>query len=135
MKVRKLLDQLDQHLTTCGPEDTIYAAAAILSTRGIGALPVCDENEVMVGIISERDVVNAFAQSGGGLRGMRVSRAMSADVVTCKPEDTLEKVETLMRTHGVRHIPVVEQGDVIGVISIRDLLATSHKKPSLKAVD
>lgn len=135
MKVRKLLDQLDQRLTTCGPEDTIYVAAAILTTRGIGVLPVCDEDGAMVGIISERDVVNAFARSGGGLQGMRVSRAMSTDVVTCSLEDSLEKVETMMRTNGVRHIPVVEEGNVIGIVSIRDLLATSRKKPNLKAVD
>lgn len=132
MTVRKLLDKLGQQLTTCRPEDTIYVGAAILMARGIGALPVCDENDSLVGIISERDIVHAFAHSGCGLQGMRVSQVMSTDVVSCEPNDSLEKARTLLRRHRIRHLPVVERGMVLGILSIRDLLDASLEETGLE---
>lgn len=122
MSVRKLLDSLGQELTTCRPDDTIYVGAATLTTRGIGAVPVCDDDDSLVGIISERDIVHAFANSGCGLQGMKVREVMSTDVVSCSPDDSLDEARVLMREHRIRHLPVVVQGAVVGIISIRDLL-------------
>ena len=132
MTVRKLLDKLGQQLTTCRPEDTLYVGAAILTARGIGALPVCDDNDSLVGIISERDIVNAFARSGCGLQGMLVSQVMSTDIVSCKPDDSLEEALTLLRRHRIRHLPVMERDMVLGFLSIRDLLDTSLEKTGLE---
>lgn len=125
MTVGKLLDKLGQQLTTCRAEDTIQVGAAMLTTRRIGAIPVCDENNSLVGIISERDIVHAFSRSGCGLQGMRVGQVMSTDVVSCEPNDSLEEARTLLRRHHIRHLPVVEQSMVVGILSIRDLLDTS----------
>ena len=132
MTVRKLLDNLGQQLTICRPEDTILLVTSILSTRDIGALPVCDENDNLVGIVSERDIVNAFARSGCRLRGLKVGRVMSTNVISCAPDDSLEKIRTLLRRHRIRHLPVIERGLVLGILSIRDLLDTSLEETRLE---
>lgn len=122
MKVRELLDKLGQTLTVCHSDDTIQVGAAILTSRRIGALPVYDESDSLVGIISERDIVHAFVHSGCGLQGMRVGEVMSTNVICCGPDDSLEKARSLLRTHRIRHLPVVEENMVMGILSIRDLL-------------
>jgi CBS domain-containing protein len=109
-------------LIVCRPEDTVQTASVILHSKYIGALPVMDENNRLVGIFGERDVVRAFANRLPKIESMLVSELMSKNVIICKPEQTVLEAMALMKKHKIRHLPVCEGGKVVGIVSIRDTL-------------
>lgn len=122
MKIGDFLKR-SQQLVTCGPDDSLETAAKLLDTFGIGAMPVCDAAKRMVGIISERDLVRSFANQGFHFLNIRVRDAMTAKVISCGPEDSMQSAQYLMRENHIRHLPVVANGSVLGMLSIRDTLA------------
>ncbi|MGD9783110.1 MAG: CBS domain-containing protein [Hyphomicrobiaceae bacterium] len=110
-------------LIVCRPEDTVQTAAVILHTKYIGALPVMDAGNRLVGVFGERDIVRAFAQRLPKVEAMRVSDLMTTKVITCKPEHTVLEAMALMKRHRIRHLPVCDDtGKVLGIVSIRDTL-------------
>lgn len=109
-------------LVVCRPQDTVQTAAVILHTKYIGAMPVMDEDNRLVGMFGERDIVRAFANRLPKLDCMLVSELMAKNVITCKPEHTVLEAMALMKRHKIRHLPVVEEGKVVGIVSIRDTL-------------
>lgn len=123
MKVRQFLKSSRQQLVTCKPEDSLKTAAELLYAHHIGAMPVRSGLR-MVGIVSERDLVRAFATRGPDLLAMRVRELMTVRVVTCDPEALMQDAQNVMRINRFRHLPVVEDGRVLGMLSIRDTLAT-----------
>jgi CBS domain-containing protein len=124
MQIAEFLRQSRQKLVTCLPDDTLQTAAKSMYAHSIGAMPVCELGSRMVGIISERDLVRVFARSDWSeLQHIRVRDAMTSRVVTCRPEDMLETAQEVMRTNHFRHLPVVRDGKVIGMLSLRDTLA------------
>jgi CBS domain-containing protein len=123
MKVSDALHTNRQVLATCIPEESIVAFAARLNSLHIGAMPVIDRNGVLVGVISERDVVRAFAREGARLVERRVRDLMVREVVTCRPDTSMSEAEKLMDKHRIRHLPVVDGVKVVGMISIRDVMA------------
>lgn len=132
MKVGELLEKLEQDLATCRPEDTIQAVATILTSKGVGALPVCDEQGKMVGIVSERDLVTAFARKGGEVGVLRVRDIMTRKVISCSPENSLAQARELLQKYRFRHLPVMQKGDILGILSIRDLLETRLEETALE---
>ena len=122
MRVSDALRLNRQVLATCIPEELIFAFATRLDSLKIGAMPVVDAHGTLVGVISERDVVRAFAKEGARLVERRVRDFMSRDVVTCGPETSMSDAEKLMNKHRIRHLPVVEGGRVVGMISLRDVM-------------
>lgn len=132
MEVGKLMDTLGQQLATCRPEDTIQTVATVLATKGVGALPVCNEKGEMVGIISERDLVKAFARSGNEVGTLRVRDVMTTNVISCSPRDSLDDARALLQKHRFRHLPVLRSGKIVGIISIRDLLETRLEETALE---
>ena len=132
MTVGKLLGKLGQQLATCRPEDTIQTVATILTAKGVGALPVCEQNGKMVGIISERDLVTAFARNGGETGALRVQDVMTTNVISCSPQDSLEEAREILQRYRFRHLPVVRDGEIEGVLSIRDLLVTRLEETALE---
>jgi CBS domain-containing protein len=101
---------------------TIERAVALLRDRGIGALVVSDDGESVDGIISERDIVDALAQYGGALLGLRVDEIMTRPVVTCSPDDSVAELMAEMTNRRIRHFPVVRNGRLCGIVSIGDLV-------------
>jgi CBS domain-containing protein len=121
MKIGEFLKRARQHLVTCLPDDTLEAAAKAMHAHGIGALPVCEVGIHMVGIISERDLVRVFATTDcHELPNLRVRDAMTMRVKFCAPDEDMHAAEQLMRRHRFRHVPVIEEGRVVGMLSIRD---------------
>ncbi len=123
MRIGDFLKRSQQQLVTCGPDDSLETAAKLLDTFGIGAMPVRDAEKRMVGIVSERDLVRCFANQGFHFLNIRVRDAMTAKVISCTPDDSMQAAQTLMRKNHIRHLPVVEDGNVVGMLSIRDTLA------------
>lgn len=123
MKASDALQRNRQVLATCIPEESIIAFATRLSSLHIGAMPVVDAQGALVGILSERDIVRAFARDGARLVERRVRNLMVRDVVTCGPDASMSEAEKLMAQHHIRHLPVVDGAKVIGMLSIRDVMA------------
>ncbi len=122
MQVGVFLKSCNQSLALCGPDESISAIAERLSSKNIGALPVCGVNHALIGVISERDLVRAFAKDCAALRDRRVRDLMTSKVVSCDPKMSMSDAEKLMNDNRVRHLPVVEDGKTVGMLSIRDIM-------------
>ncbi|MGD0186925.1 MAG: CBS domain-containing protein [Roseiarcus sp.] len=128
MRVGDILRANRQQLVSCAPDESVEAVATRLSTCNIGALPVRGAGGALVGIISERDLVRAFAKDSARLRERRVRDLMSRDVVTCAPEESVVAAEKLMNEHRIRHLPVVEGARLVGMLSMRDTVVARLKE-------
>lgn len=125
MTVRKIIGQKGHDVTTVKADDTIETAIRTLNEHKIGAVVVSDGNDGVAGILSERDIVKWIAQNGAGVLGESVSALMTKKVVTCKMDDSIAGVMGLMTVGKFRHVPVVEDGRLVGIVSIGD--AVKHR--------
>ena len=122
MKVSNLLATKGHEVSTISQERSVTDAIALLKERGIGALVVTGKKAPLVGIFSERDVVRALAASGEKALKLKVSELMSHDVVTCNEGTELNDLMTTMTDRRIRHVPVVDDGQLTGLISIGDVV-------------
>ncbi len=104
------------------PETNVASAAAKLSERRIGALVVTAPSGGIAGIVSERDIVRALAKEAGGCLTMPVSKLMTETVETCTPDENSNSVLERMTTGRFRHMPVVDNGRMVGLLSIGDVV-------------
>jgi CBS domain-containing protein len=118
MRVADVLKSNRQSLATCIPEESIKSICTRLSALNIGAFPVCDAHGALVGIISERDVVRAFAKDGARLADMHVRDLMTREVTTCEQDTTMVEAERLMHKHRIRHLPVMDGLKLVGMAGI-----------------
>ena len=121
MRIADILREKGASVTTVDGDATMGDAIAMLVDLKIGAIPVSDDGRRLQGIVSERDVVRAVAD-GSDFASMKVSELMTSTVYTCAPESTLAEVMTLMIERRIRHVPVVENDSLVGILSIRDLV-------------
>lgn len=122
MTVKSILNLKGGGVTTGDPSMTIAQVCARLAEHKIGALVMTDESRAVVGIISERDVVRVLAQGGGEALNDTAGRHMTRTVVTCRRGDTVDEVMEMMTRGRFRHVPVVDGGDLVGIISIGDVV-------------
>ncbi|MCA9920151.1 MAG: CBS domain-containing protein [Anaerolineales bacterium] len=121
MKVSTILATKGTKLITVAPDQSVKEVLALLAEYNIGALVVLDANEALTGIISERDVVRQLVVESD-LLAQPVKNIMTAEVITCMPQDDLMSVANVMTERRFRHMPVVEDGRLMGIISIGDVL-------------
>lgn len=95
---------------------------ALLTARGIGAVLVTDAASDVVGVLSERDVIHGLAQSGPAILEQTARSLMTSPVLTCRPTDSVAEVMSLITHRRIRHVPVVENGQLLGIVSIGDLV-------------
>ncbi len=134
MKVREFLEQNQPKIVTCRRADTLQAAASLLYSNKIGAMPVVDSSGNLVGVLSERDIVSALSQRPHELMKLRVRDVMSSPAVTCQAEADMCDAMRVMLNHKFRHLPVVDaKGQLRGMLSIRDCLAMQLKDKELEA--
>ncbi len=107
-------------VSSIAPIATVYEAIQTMSDRHVGALPVLQDRR-LVGIISERDYARKVILKDKSSKTTRVSEIMTADVVTVTPDSTVEHCIRQMRRHHIRHLVVVDEGQVVGMLSQRDL--------------
>ena len=119
--VAELLQQKRPGLHSIEPDAPVLAAIAALAENGIGALVVLD-NQQLVGIVSERDYARKVILCGRSSSDTPVSQIMSAPVLTVRPDQTTRECMELVTNYRVRHLPVVDGQQVIGILSIGDLL-------------
>jgi CBS domain-containing protein len=122
MNVQTILRNKGRSVVTIHPDATVERAIAVLGARGIGALVVSDDGENVVGILSERDIVGALTRYGSELLAVGVGEVMSRPVVTCDPDDSVAELMAEMTNRRMRHLPVVRDGRLCGIVSIGDLV-------------
>ncbi|NNN00560.1 MAG: CBS domain-containing protein [Acidimicrobiaceae bacterium] len=136
MRVANLLAVKGSEVASISQERSVTDALATLKERGIGALIVTGPTPPLVGIFSERDVVRALAERGASVLEASVADLMSSEVTVCNAETTVTELMGLMTARRIRHVPVVADGHLIGMISIGDVVKArldelEHEKKEL----
>ena len=120
--VASMLTQKGTDVLTVGPNEPISAAVEVLAANNVGALVVSSDGSRVEGILSERDVVRHLQEAGTGVLELPVSEAMTVEVKTCERADTSDQLMARMTASRVRHLPVVDEGALAGIISIGDVV-------------
>jgi len=124
MLVKNILGEKGREVISISADATLSEAARLLSRRRIGAIVVRNEAGALAGILSERDVVRAVADESVKALARPVSLYMTSAVATCGEHDTIEDLMEMMTTGRFRHLPVVENDRITGIISIGDVVKT-----------
>ena len=125
-RVRELLEHKGGVVYTTTPDATALAAAKAMNTHRIGALVVVDGGR-LAGIVSERDLLTRVVAAERSPSATRVGQVMTPEPLTCGRDALIDEVRTMMRDHRVRHVPVLEQGELVGLVSIGDLNAAEAR--------
>jgi CBS domain-containing protein len=122
VRISSLLDAKGATVATIGPDASVADVLAELARHGIGALVVSSDRDHIEGIVSERDVVRRIHQVGAGLLAQPVASIMTSTVRTCSPDDDVESLIVTMTEHRIRHVPVLRDGVLVGIVSIGDVV-------------
>ena len=124
MQTDQILDRKGRDVTTITPESSVREAVERLGSANLGALVVSADGTTVAGIVSERDVVRRLAAGGPALLDQPVSSIMQSEVHTCTGADPVDDLMHRMTEHRIRHLPVVDDGRLVGIISIGDVVKT-----------
>ena len=126
MHVRDILSEKGKLVHTCAPDDTLADVADLMVGHNIGSLVVMQDDD-MVGIVTERDILRACA-ARRRLEDTIVEHNMTTDVITASPRDNVETIMGLMTEHRIRHLPILEEDRLVGIISIGDIVKAQHEE-------
>ena len=135
MTVATMLSEKGREVITTSAAASIAGAIDTLAKHKIGALVVVDGKDNIAGIISERDIVRAIAEQGERVLSLALSTVMTRAVVTCSESETIDDVMTRMTRGRFRHLPVVEDGRLTGIISIGDVVKARIEQVEREAED
>ena len=133
MKIATILARKQNEVITLRPEDTIQTATTLLTTNKIGALPVRDMHGNLIGILSERDIVKGIYKKGTEVPNLPVGELMTRGVMTCTPDDEIKTVSETMHSGHFRHMPVVDNGELVGMISQGDVVQLRLEQSEMEA--
>ena len=125
MRIRDILQVKGDDVATVSPEATVRELLALLAERNIGAVVVTGPDGAIAGIASERDVVRHLHPRGASLLDRPVSSIMTSEVRTCALSDNVDGLRKIMTEHRIRHLPVVESGRLVGIVSIGDVVKST----------
>lgn len=119
--VASVLEQKHPNIWSIPPQATVYEAVALMAEKNIGALPVMEQGRLL-GMISERDYTRKVVLQGRVSRETKVEDIMTGEVITVVPGDSVQDCLRLMTDNRIRHLPVMEEGKMVGIVSIGDLV-------------
>ena len=122
MKVQDILQKKSSDVFTVRPHQTLYEASQILADNNVGALVVMDDQNTLVGMLSERDIVRQLAHSGKKAPSLSVGDVMTTEVVIALPDDDVAYLSNTMTNKRIRHLPVLREGQLAGIVSIGDVV-------------
>ncbi|APE35314.1 histidine kinase [Nocardia mangyaensis] len=125
MRIAEILRNKGAAVTTVEPQASVRALLTVLAERNIGAVVVSPDGATITGIVSERDVVRRLDEHGAALLDRPVTDIMTAQVRTCGPEDHVDSLRAVMTEHRIRHMPVLEQNRLVGIVSIGDVVKSA----------
>jgi CBS domain-containing protein len=131
MTVEHILAAKGRNVVTIEPERTLGEAARLLDEKRIGAVVVSDADHAVLGIFSERDIVKAVARGGPTALDESVSRYMTTKVITCTGRSAISELMELMTAQKFRHVPIIEDGRLNGIVSIGDIV--KHRLAEIQA--
>jgi signal-transduction protein with cAMP-binding, CBS, and nucleotidyltransferase domain len=120
--IKQVLQHKGAAVWSIGPAATVYDAIKVMAERGIGALIITDANQRLVGILSERDYARHVILQGRSSRNTTVGEIMTHKVFYVSPEETVEECMAIMTHQHIRHLPVLENNSILGVVSIGDIV-------------
>lgn len=127
MRISEVLAYKGRTTYTIDASASLHDAARLFLDKNIGAVICTDRTGGIVGMLSEREVARSFARLGAGIATLSVSEAMSRDVVACAGGDSVEDILEIMTETRCRHIPVVQDGELLGLVSIGDLVKAKRQ--------
>ncbi len=122
MQVAEILSQKGDRVVTTTPQDSVSAASKTMQKEAIGAIVVKEADGTPVGIISERDIVRSIAENGQNALDLSVSDLMSSPIVSCTTKSDIEDLMESMIRSKIRHLPVMDNGNLVGIVSIGDVI-------------
>jgi CBS domain-containing protein len=132
VKIADILDAKGHEVHAVRPWSTVAQVVQRLNELGVGALLVNDERERIRGIVSERDLVRALGRHGSGLLALPVTEVLTSQVRTCSPDETVALAMARMTAGRFRHLPVLDGGQLVGMVSIGDLVKHRVKEMELE---
>ena len=117
----KISELMSSRVVSIEPEATVSAAARLLRQANVGALPVCDMRRRLRGIVTDRDIVTRCVALGSDPETTPVREIMSRGIVTCAPDEPAQAAVSRMKTDQVRRLPVIDEGRLVGIVSLCDL--------------
>jgi CBS domain-containing protein len=122
MNVNEILASKSSNVITVKPDQSLHEASQLLAEHNIGALVVVDTARTPIGILSERDIVREMAKHGEGTSKRKVQDVMTSDVIIALPEDDLSYLSNTMTEKRIRHLPVIDDQKLVGIVSIGDIV-------------
>ena len=133
MLVKALLEQKPKEIITATAETTIDEAMGLLIENRIGCLPVVDNNKKLVGIISDKDIFEKLHQTKGKYETLKVEDLMKTELIVGLPDDDINYIAGIMDKNWIRHVPIVDGENVIGMVSLRDIHKNYVKAKELES--
>lgn len=125
MRISDILRSKGSSVLTVAPQATVRELLSLLAEHNVGALVVSEDQATIAGIVSERDVVRQLHERGAELLDAEVSSIMTVEVRTCGPDEKIDDLRQTMTDHRIRHLPVVVDGRLAGVVSIGDVVKSA----------
>lgn len=132
MLVRNLLEQKARDVITAKPADSIDKAMDLLITHNIGCLPVVDDTGRLIGIISDKDIFHRIHQTKGEYHHLKVDDVMSRQLIVGLPDDELEYIAGIMDKNWIRHVPILSEEKIVGLVSQRDIIKMTARHTELE---
>jgi CBS domain-containing protein len=133
MSIQDILNRKGGLVVTARPTETLLSAVRMLTEKRIGAVIVEDNHLRPGGIFTERDFAKAVSKHGASALDMTIGKLMSAPIISCRPSDTVESAMALMTRAKIRHLPVMDGGALLGIVSIGDLVQQRLEDKELEA--
>jgi CBS domain-containing protein len=127
---------MTNEVQTCHPQDALTSAAQKMWEHDIGSLPVVDDSDQVIGMITDRDICMAAYTQGRSLSEIPVAVAMSKELFACTPNDSIKDAEDSLRSHQIRRLPVLtDQRKLVGIVSLSDIIREAEREISNKTQD
>jgi len=127
MKVKDILTEKGTHVVTVSQEATVYEALQTFAANRVGSLLVLDDKSGIVGIIGARDVLMAVVRACDEIRQIKVKEIMTSKIIIGDPDDDLDNVEVVMTENRIRHLPIIKQDKLAGIVSMGDVVKAQLK--------
>jgi len=133
MLVSQILKRKGDLVFTASPHETVASAAALLHSRRVGAMVITDQQDRVVGILSERDIVRVVAEEGAAGLAKAIASCMTREVIFAEPGETVQSLLERMTDRRIRHLPVLKDGRLAGLVSIGDLVKSKIAETEAEA--